>query len=227
MGPHDPTPPIQLLLVDDHVLFRDALAHSLRAELNAQLCGAAATLHEAVKVVGSCAPSVILMDIHLERQDGIEVLRELRTHFPKAHVLVLSDLSELVYAERVIRAGASGYLTKRATTHELHEAIRRVHNGSVHVSAAISDRLVNRVAGNRAVAPTPVAELLSDRELHVFRCIGQGMSIQEIANSMFLSVKTAETYRTRIKKKLRLKDRWELLKFAIQYANGDDLRTRK
>ncbi len=218
------------MLLDDHLIFRDALAHSLHAELGAHVCGAVATLQEARTVVGSCVPSVILMDINFEWQDGIEVLGEVCANFPKARVLVLSDLNELVYAERVVRAGASGYLTKRATTPELHEAIRRVNSGIVHVSAAISDRLVNRIAGNRSLGPVPVAERLSDRELHVFCRIGQGMSLQEIADSMFLSLKTAETYRARIKKKLRLNDRWDLLKVAIQYsqyAGGETPATRE
>ena len=150
--------------------------------------------------------------------DGIELIKELRTLQPDLLTLVLSMHDEVLYAERVLRAGAKGYVTKQEAPEKVMIAIQCVLAGEVYVSERVAARLLKAVTGSRSDAGETPLDRLSNRELQVFRLIGAGMSIRDIAEKLLLSTKTIETHREHIKEKLRLKSSSELLRYAVQYG---------
>jgi DNA-binding NarL/FixJ family response regulator len=209
---------IKVLLVDDHPVVRQGLARLINDEADLCVCGEADSAAAALEIVSRVQPDLAVIDISMGGADGIELIKDLRADRPELLTLVLSMHDECLYAERVLRAGARGYVTKQEPPEEVMIAIRRVLAGEVHVSNKMAGRLLKAVTGSKADAGETPLDRLSDRELQVFRLIGGGMSVREIAEKLFLSVKTIETHREHIKEKLSLKSSAELLRYAVQYG---------
>lgn len=212
---HAPSGVSTVLIVDDHPIVRRGLAQVIEAEKDLAVCGEAADPDEALEIAREQQPHVAVVDIGLARGDGLELVRELRTHLPAVKALVLSLHDEAVYAERALRAGARGYIMKEAGGDEVVEAIRRVLSGDFYLSERMNARFLNRFASGGPAAGAKPVDALTDRELQVFRLIGRGRGTRDIAKELDLSVKTIETYRERIKRKLGLRNAVELVQRAV------------
>jgi len=210
----------RILLVDDHPLVRERLAEILNREADLTVCGEAEDRHEAIAAIPAKRPDLVIVDLSLKNSDGLELIKDIHTRWPQVRMLVVSMHDESLYAERVIRAGALGYITKQEATRKILLAVRRVLAGNIYLKEGIATRIISRMtARSGAVAATP-AERLADRELQVFDLTGRGLSTCEIAERLHIAVKTVETYRSRIKEKLKLKDSSELLRCAISWTHG-------
>jgi DNA-binding NarL/FixJ family response regulator len=210
--------PVRIVLIDDHQMFREGLAEVLGREKDFLVCGQAADRRQALAIIGSTQPDLALVDLTLPDASGIELIKDLQVRHPKLAMVVVSMHEESLFAERAIAAGARGYLTKQQASSQLVQAIRRVLAGEIVASERITQLALARLGG-RVVAGTAVREL-SDREAQVLELIGQGHNNHQIARRLHLDLSTVETYRARIKEKLRLKDATELLQYAIQWSHG-------
>jgi DNA-binding NarL/FixJ family response regulator len=210
----------RILLVDDHPLIRKGLRLTLESETDFMICGEAGSAEEAAAIIPELAPDIIMLDISLPRQSGLDMLHQLESNRPHGLVLVVSRRDEILYAERAIRAGARGYVMKSEAPRELVAAIRKVLSGGIHVSAAINERLLQGIASGQHSFNQSPAEALSTRELEVFEMTGQGMGTREIADDLELSIKTVESYRARIKMKLNLTNAAELVQHAVQWSES-------
>jgi DNA-binding NarL/FixJ family response regulator len=211
---------VRILLVDDHPLVRERLTEIVSREPDLMVCGEAEDRHDAIAAVGAKHPDLIIVDLALKSSDGLELIKDVRTRWPKVQMLVVSMHDESLYAERVIRAGAQGYITKQEATKKILLAIRRVMAGSIYLNERVAAHIIGRLtARSSTVAATP-AEVLADRELQVFDLTGRGLNTSDIATRLHIAVKTVETYRARIKEKLKLKDSSELLQLAISWTHN-------
>jgi DNA-binding NarL/FixJ family response regulator len=215
----DARPPAKVLIVDDHPAVREGLAMRIDRQPDMKVCGEAADVGEALHFVAQTQPDVAIIDIALKNGNGIDLIKRIKTHNEKLRMLVCSMYGETLYADRALRAGAMGYITKEHATEKIIEAIRRVLEGKIYLSEEMAEKLLHRAVGQGAtrVSRSPL-EKLSDRELEVFQLIGQGSDTHQIAERMRVSAKTVETYRARIKEKLRIGNRIELVQRAVQWA---------
>lgn len=210
-----------VLIVDDHPIVRQGLAQLIDQEDDLHVCGQAEDAHEAMRAIRELSPDMVVVDISLKDTSGIELIKDIKVHYPDLPVLTLSMHDEGVYAERAMRAGARGYIMKQEATEKVVTAIRRVLSGEVYVSEGMAAKMVSKlVAGPAKTGGSPV-DRLSDRELEVFRLIGAGYGTREMAEKLHLSIKTIETYRAHIKDKLDLVDANELLRTAITWVNAE------
>lgn len=209
----------QIYIVDDHPIVRQALAQLINQETDLQVCGDAESAQQAVQAITKSPPDVAIVDISLKGASGIELIKTLKARQPELLVLVLSMHEESLYAERALRAGASGYITKQEATNNVLTAIRKVLGGEIYVSETMASRMLRKMVSGSANDSESAVSTLSDRELEVFELIGQGRATREIANSLHLSVKTVETHRARIKEKLQLKTGAELVRHAVQWVH--------
>lgn len=210
----------RLALVDDHPMVRERLAEIIRQEPDLEVCGEAESRAEALDVVTRRQPHLVILDLSLKDAFGLDLIRDLRACQPGLRVLVLTMHESALYAERALRAGAAGYLTKRDATTRVLTAIRQVLAGGVYLSESLAGRVVKHLTG--AAPGVPTLERLSDRELEVLRRLGGGENTREIAEALHLDMRTVETYRARIKTKLDLKNGQELLRFAIQWRQAGE-----
>jgi DNA-binding NarL/FixJ family response regulator len=211
-------PKTKILLVDDHPIVRERLAELIGQELDLAVCGEAEDAREAIKAVEALRPDLAIVDITLKDTYGIELIKQLKELHPKLPILVLSMHDESLYGERALRAGAKGYLTKQEATKKVIDAIRRVLRGEIYVSEKMAATLLRKVAGVKSAAGGSPVDVLSDRELEVFQLLGQGQTIRQIAENLYVSVKTVEAHREHIKQKMKFKSSSELLRYAIQYT---------
>jgi DNA-binding NarL/FixJ family response regulator len=217
--PEPSKPAARVLIVDDHPAVREALAIRIGREADLEVCGEAADLAEALELAATTEPDVAVIDVALKTASGIDLIRRLKDRHENIRMIVWSMYSEELYAERALRAGARGYINKEQATSKIIEAIRHVLDGKVYLSSAMSQRLLERHVGPTGPGPIPsVIGALSDRELDVFRLIGQGVKTAEVAAWLHLSVKTVETYRDRIRAKLDLSDGAKLGLYAMQWV---------
>jgi len=213
------TSPAKVLIVDDHPAVREGLAMRIDRQPDMKVCGEAADVPEALHFVAETQPDVAIIDIALKNGNGIDLIKRIKTHNESLRMLVCSMYGETLYADRALRAGAMGYITKEHATDKIIEAIRRVLEGKIYLSDEMAEKLLHRAVGQGAtrLARSPL-EKLSDRELEVFQLIGQGVDTHQIAERMRVSAKTVETYRARIKEKLRIGNRIELVQRAVQWV---------
>lgn len=210
----------RIVIVDDHPIVRQGLAQLIEQEDDLHICGQAEDAHEAMRAIRELNPDLVIVDISLRTTSGIDLIKDIRAQFPALPVLTLSMHDEALYAERALRAGAKGYIMKQEAPEEVVTAIRRVLAGTTYVSQGMAAKMVSKiVAGPGEKGASPV-DRLSDRELEVFRLIGEGYGTREMAEKLYLSVKTIETYRAHIKDKLNLQDANQLLRAAIRWANA-------
>jgi DNA-binding NarL/FixJ family response regulator len=208
----------RILVVDDHPIVRQGLALLIDREPDLMVCGQAEEAHSAAQAIEARQPDLVLLDISLGGQDGLELLKQIRSRDAALPVLVLSMHDETIYAERVLRAGANGYIMKQEATDLVLTAIRRILDGEVYVPERVASRMLKHYARGSTLAPRPPLATLSDRELEVFRLIGAGHSTRQIAETLHLSVKTVESYQAHIKEKLVLRNARELQHHAIEWA---------
>ncbi|MBL8817308.1 MAG: response regulator transcription factor [Planctomyces sp.] len=209
-------PPTKILIVDDHPSVREGLALRISLHDDLEVCGEAESEDEALTLVQKTQPDLVLVDISLRSGHGIELIKRIRAFDPKIRMLVISGFQESLYAERAFRAGALGYLNKQESNDKMIEAIRTVIAGEHFLSPEIRRRLINQALKTSDLTKTPI-EQLTDRELEVFRMIGEGLTTSSIANRLFLSTHTIDTHRENIKRKLALNSAAELSRTAVQW----------
>jgi DNA-binding NarL/FixJ family response regulator len=208
----------RVLVVDDHPAVRQALRMLIGQEADLELCGEAADLSDALRLVGDKQPDVAVIDISLKTGCGIDLIKRIKDRNNAVRMLVWSTHSESLYAERALRAGALGYVNKDQATDKIVEGIRHVLEGKVYLSDAMVETMLRRAVGDaRKESMRSPLDALANRELEVFRLIGQGVKTAAIAERLHLSVKTIETYRDRIREKLDLSDATELAHYATQW----------
>ena len=211
----------RVFVVDDHPIVRQGLTLLINREPDLAVCGEAEDAHTAIQAVPTAKPDILIVDISLNGPDGLDLLKDLRMRYPDLPVLILSMHDEGIYAERALRAGAQGYIMKQEAAEKVLVALRRILSKEIYVSERIANRMLQRYIGSRGVGrPASVADL-TDRELEVFRLIGEGHSTRRIAEELHISVKTVESYQAHIKEKLSLRSARELVQHAIQWNFGE------
>jgi len=211
----------RVFLVDDHAIVRQGLAELINDQDDLITCGEADSPAQTMKLIGTAAPNVAVLDITLNGGDGIELCRQIEETHPNIAILMLSMHDESLYAERALRAGAMGYVMKSAPQETVMAAIRKVLSGQMFLSDNVSAKLLRSFGrAGSASADVPPLERLSDRELQIFQMIGQGRSVRDIADALFLSPKTVETHKEHIKQKLNLASSNDLLRYAIESRMG-------
>jgi DNA-binding NarL/FixJ family response regulator len=207
----------RVLIVDDHPIVRQGLRRMIETEADLVVCGEVQTEREARAAIRALVPDVVIVDISLGQGDGLELVRDVHAQQPELPMLVLSMHDELIYGERLLAAGASGYIMKQAASDQLLIALRRVLSGGIYVSETLAVSIGRpRQDGVAGVASDPI-ERLSNRELQILSLIGRGLSSREAADGLSLSVKTVETHRQSLKRKLNLATNAQLLQYAINW----------
>ena len=210
----------RILIVDDHPMMRDGLVALITAQPDLAVCAQAADASEAQQAVEAHRPDLVIMDISLPGKSGLEAIKDLQALQPGLAILVLSMHDEALYAERVLRAGARGYVMKQEGGKRIMAGIRAVLENKVFVSEQTSARIMDAFTGRRVSDPGGTVANLSDREFEIFQLIGRGRSTKEIAGQLHLSVKTVEVHRVNIKAKLKLATSPELVHFAVRWVES-------
>ncbi|HEX6997562.1 MAG TPA: response regulator transcription factor [Gammaproteobacteria bacterium] len=210
-----------VFVVDDHPIVRQGLVQLIEQEPDLEVCGEAADVKEARLALARSTPDIVILDLSLRDSDGMELVKDIRSKYEQLPVLVLSMHDEMIYAERLLAAGANGYIMKQAAADQLLVAVRRVLSGGIYVSEKVGASMIERFAvAGRAQSSDPI-DRLSNRELQVLNLIGRGRTTREIADNLNLSVKTIESHRQRIKKKLNLHTSPQLVQFAVNWYAGN------
>jgi DNA-binding NarL/FixJ family response regulator len=209
----------RVFLVDDHPLVREGLSNLINHQDDLSVCGEAEDSGGARAGIEKTKPDVALIDISLKNESGLELVKNLESKFPNVALIVLSMHDEALYAERALRAGARGYVMKRETTKSMLTAIRRVLQGDTYVSDRVVNLMARRMSSRKAATKSPV-ERLSDRELEIFRLLGQGRTTSQIAEDLRLSLKTVQAYCARAKEKFGVNSLTELLRAAIRWEDA-------
>lgn len=212
----------RILLVDDHPLMREGLTEVLERDSRLKVCGEADDRLGALQAIGTTKPDLVVVDLALKDSHGLELLKDMAVQFPHVPTLVVSMHEESINAERAIRAGASGYITKQEATTKILQAVFKVLGGDIYLSEKAASQIAAKVVGRRKERGSTM-DSLTDRELQVFQMLGKGKTVRQIAAHLNLDVSTVETYRARIKEKLNLKNSVELLQTAIEW--NSNLRT--
>jgi DNA-binding NarL/FixJ family response regulator len=208
----------RVLLVDDHPLMREGLALLINLQADLVVCGEAGTVSAGGSEVDRLQPDLLILDLKIDAADTFEFIKSLRARYSGLRILVLSQYDEALFAERSLRAGADGYVTKQEATNEILAAARMVLEGEVYMSRKIASLVFRRELSSTPRADPPVIGSLSDRELHVFQLLGEGIGTRRISEALHLSVKTIETYQKNIKLKLGLDDAAALVRAATEWV---------
>lgn len=210
----------RIIIVDDHPIVRQGLADLINQEKDLVVCGQAEDASGAMEVIKSLKPDMVTVDISLKEINGIILIKDIKAQYPSLPVLALSMHEESLYAERTLRAGATGYIMKREATQKVVAAIRKVLSGQVYVSDGMVEKMLHKFVDGAPEAGSSPMDCLSDRELEVFTLLGKGKGTRQISEQLHLSVKTIETYRSHIKEKLKLSNASELLQHAFQWVSS-------
>jgi DNA-binding NarL/FixJ family response regulator len=210
----------RVLIVDDHPIVRQGLRRVMENEDDLVVCGEAESARDARTAIKELNPDVVIADISLKQGDGIELVRDVRAHYPTLPILVLSMHDETIYAERMLSAGANGYIMKQAASDQFLASVRRVLEGGIYVSEAVGSNMIQKFAAGGAYISANPIDRLSNRELQILHMIGKGMSTRETAQSLNLSIKTIESHRQRIKRKLNLATGTQLVQYAVNWFTG-------
>ena len=214
----------RIFLVDDHPLVREGLANLINGQNDLIVCGEAEDSAGAITGIAKTRPDVALVDISLKNESGLELVKNLENQFPLVALIVLSMHDEALYAERALRAGARGYVMKRESTKSVLASIRRVLEGGVYVSERVVNSMARRFSSSAKEAESSPVERLSDRELEIFRLLGQGRTTAQIAEDLHLSLKTVQAYCARAKEKFGVSSLGELLRAAIRWEDATHLK---
>lgn len=208
----------KVLVVDDHPLMRDALKELLDGESDLEIAGQAPNVESAMRLLQELEPDLMVVDLALEDGSGLELIKQARAILPDVRIVVVSMHDERLYAERALRAGALGYVSKHEPSETILAAIRRVLADKIFVSERMQDQLLRRLQEGQEEIDRTAVEALSDRELEVFELIGRGLATREIADKLKLSVKTVDTHRHRIKEKLNIQSGSQLVRHAVKWS---------
>jgi DNA-binding NarL/FixJ family response regulator len=211
----------RVFIVDDHTMFREGLRQLIDREPGLVVCGDAADAEEAMKALRPARPDVVLVDISLSGASGIDLIKSIKSEWEDLPVLVVSMHDESLYAERALRAGAMGYVMKHEPAKTVKAAIYRVLGGDMYLSEKMSSSVINRLVRGQSDKPKSPIEMLSDRELEVFRLLGQGQGVRLIAEQLEVTIPTVNSFRNRIKEKLGLKSSTEVMLHAIQWVQDE------
>lgn len=209
---------IRVMLVDDHPIVRQGISLLIAQEADMEVCGEAESVPEALEAIGRTGPDVAVVDLTLKEGLGLELIKDIKVRYPKVVAMVYSMRDETFYAERVLRAGARGYVTKEEGGRTVIDAIRKVMTGQIFLSEAMASKMIGQFVGGTAETPTDSIHNLTDRELEIFELIGLGLPTREIAQRLHLSPKTVDSHREHIKEKLQIDNATDLLKHAIEWA---------
>jgi len=210
--------PVKVVLVEDHLMFREWLGQMLAREPGFTVCGEADNIQQGLRVIQQTEPDIAIVDITLRGSSGLELIKDIKAHSLNVPVLVLSMHDETLYAERVLRAGAKGYISKSEATSTLTEAIRQVLSGKIYLGEKMTTFMLEKITNPKAIGSASRMSLLADRELEVFHLIGKGFNGREIAQQLHLGETTIDTYRARIKEKLQVRNAAELYSRAAQWV---------
>lgn len=212
------------MMVDDHPIVREGMARFLNSQPDLDLCCEAGTAEEALPIVAECAPALVIVDISLKKESGLDLIKTLRRAHPRLGLLAMSQHDETIFAERALRAGANGYLMKQEATANILLAVRTVLAGDIYLSAAMHGRLSQQlaaprsgVAGGGPGQPASLMGGLSEREFEILHLLGLGFGTRQIADKLNRSVKTIEAHRASLKEKLQQKSGADLVRFAAQW----------
>jgi len=211
---------LRVLIVDDHPVVRAGFARFIETEPNMTVCCQTGSAAEAFSIYCKKQPDIALVDLALKEGSGLELIKDIIGYDPRARIIVISGHDEDLYAERCIRAGAMGYINKHQAAENILEAIHAVQRNDVYLSPHLASKLLRRVAGKTAQTTTDPKAALSDRELEVFELLGQGKTVNEIAEHLCLSPKTIETYRAHLKEKLKVPSSQQLARRAFQWVES-------
>jgi DNA-binding NarL/FixJ family response regulator len=214
----------RVFIVDDHPLVREGLANLINAQHDLMVCGEAEDSAQAIAGMRKARPDVALIDISLKNESGLELVKHLASQLPQVALVVLSMHDEALYAERALRAGARGYVMKREASKNVLASIRRVLEGGVYISERVTSRMALRLSSPGEAATSSPVELLSDRELEIFRLLGQGRTTSQIASDLNLSLKTIQAYCARAKEKFGVNSLAELLRAAIRWEDASHVK---
>jgi DNA-binding NarL/FixJ family response regulator len=217
--------PARILVVDDHPLVREGLVQIIKRQSDLVCCGEADTAAAAQTAVATHKPDLVTIDIRLQNGDGLEMIRDLTLLQPSLLTLVISQCDETLYAERALKAGARGYVMKERATDEVLTAIRTILAGELYVSPKIAALALHKMIGVKSSNHDGDISNLSNRELQVLQLLGAGLGTKKVAIKLGLSIKTVETHRENIKHKLRLSNAAELVRYAMDWVNGNSPRT--
>jgi len=209
----------RVLIVDDHPMTRSGLVHVINHQPDLIVCGEAESAAQALDILGSRRPDLLLIDITLPGKSGLELIKDVKAMHPELLMIVVSMHDESLYADRVLRAGARGYITKHEGGEKLIEAIRHVLSGKIYVSESMSAHILEIFSGGQTRLDRSSIEKLSDREFEVFESLGEGLSSQQIAKKLHLSAKTVDAHRANIKTKLNIKTTAELISYAARWTS--------
>jgi DNA-binding NarL/FixJ family response regulator len=212
----------RIFIVDDHPLVREWLGNLLRQQSDFSVCGQAEDAVGALAGMAPSPPDVAIVDLSLKGGSGLDLIKDLRVRYPATAIIVLSMYEEIYYAERALRAGAMGYITKRESTGRIVDAIRQVLAGRVYASAELLGRLAERMVGRAPPPPQGAMAILSDREIEVFQRLGQGHPTRKIATDLSVSIKTVQAYCARIKEKLGIATGTELMREAVRWVEAEN-----
>ncbi len=214
----DPAPAkSRLLFVDDHPLFREGLRQLIEREPDLAVCGEASNAEEALRLISELEPDLVIVDISLGGSSGIDLIKTIKASHEELPVLVVSMHDESLYAERALRAGAMGFVMKHEPGRIVKAAVRKVLGGEIYLSERMSSTVISKFMKGQGDRPASPLELLSDRELEVFRMLGQGKGTRVIAQELDVTIATINSFRNRIKEKLHLKTATEVMLHAIQW----------
>ena len=211
-------PPVRIFIIDDHPLVRSGLRLLIESEPDLCVCCEAARMSGSMGLITQCLPDLAIIDLSLPDGNGMELVKRMQFRYPDIPVLVSSMHDEKLFAVRALLSGARGYINKQEAGEQVIEAIRRILKGDTYVSQRMQAHLTTHIEGDTNRAPGSPIELLSNRELQIYELIGQGMGTGKIADTLNLSVKTIETHRANIKKKLGLGSSMELTRSAVQWS---------
>jgi DNA-binding NarL/FixJ family response regulator len=212
--------PRRVFIVDDHPIVRQGLGQLINHEPDLKVCGEAEGVKEARASLGEAEPDVVIVDLSLRDSDGLELIKDIRSKYKNLPVLVLSMHDESIYAERLLSAGANGYIMKQAAADQLLIALRRVLGGGIYVSESVGASMIERFAVSGLKQRNDPIDRLSNRELQIMNLIGRGKGTRQIADDLNLSIKTVESHRQRIKKKLNLESSPQLVQFAVNWYSS-------
>ena len=207
----------RVLVVDDHPIMVEGCVNLLSRQRDMEVCGSADNATDALKLYKQAAPHVAIIDVSLQDSSGLDLIKDIVDYDENAKILVISMYDESLYGERSLKAGALGYLNKREATEKLVEAVRSVARGDVFAGEQLTKRLLSRVIGKGDRSELSPVETLTDRELEVFKLVGEGLTLKKIASQLELSPKTVSNYRDNIKAKLGLTNINELVRYATQW----------
>jgi len=214
----------RIFIVDDHPLVREGLANLINEQDDLIVCGEAEDSAQAITRLATARPDVALIDISLKNESGLELVKNLGVQFPRVALIVLSMHDEALYAERALHAGARGYMMKRETTKSVLASIRHVLKGGIYVSEKVVNRMAGRSGSLRKAAASSPVERLSDRELEIFRLLGEGRTPSQIACDLNLSLKTIQAYCARAKEKFGVTSLTELLRAALRWEDASNVK---